>query len=178
MEHIEQLKNTLGDYAKDIRLNIDNILSPEGNPGLSQEQHFGILLSCAYHTERSDIILALEKDVSSLVSAELIQAAKAATIIMAMNNVYYRYVHLSEDSELSSMPAKLRMNVIGKPGILKIDFELMCLAVSSMEGCGKCIQAHIHEARKANVSNEGIQSSIRIAAVINAFSKALSISKH
>ena len=65
-----------------------------------------------------------------------VESAKAAATIMAMNNVYYRAVHLAENVDLSSMPARLRMNVIGKPGIPKIDFELACLAVSAMTGCG------------------------------------------
>ncbi len=67
------------------------------------------------------------------------------------------------------------MNVIGNPGIEKVGFELMSLAVSALSGCGKCINAHVHEIKKAGIANEGIQSSIRIASVINATDQALTI---
>lgn len=40
------------------------------------------------------------------------------------------------------MPANLRMSVIGNPGIDKVNFELNCLAVSAINGCGMCIEAH------------------------------------
>ena len=50
---------------------------------------------------------------------------------MAMNNVYYRFVHLASNPEYGTLPAKLRMNVIGAPGIDKADFELFSLAVSA-----------------------------------------------
>ena len=38
---------------------------------------------------------------------------------MGMNNVYYRFLHLVEDAEYAQLPARLRMNVIGNPGIDK-----------------------------------------------------------
>ncbi len=67
---------------------------------------------------------------------------------MGMNNVYYRFLHLVEDDEYAKLPARLRMNVIGSPGIDKADFELISLAVSAVNGCGKCVDcARAHAAR-------------------------------
>ena len=94
---------------------------------------------------------------------------------MGMNNVYYRFVHLVSDKEYSKLPAKLRMNVIGNPGIDKVDFELYSLAISAINGCGMCIDAHVHEIEKAGIEIIGIQSSIRIAAVINATAQSITI---
>jgi alkyl hydroperoxide reductase subunit D len=91
---------------------------------------------------------------------------------MAMNNIYYRFTHLVSDKDIAKLPAKLRMNVIGSPGIAKADFELMSLAVSAINGCGMCMDAHVHELAKVGVSKNGIQSTVRIAAVINAAAKA------
>jgi alkyl hydroperoxide reductase subunit D len=34
---------------------------------------------------------------------------------MAMNNVYYRFVHLASNPEYGTLPATLRMNVIANP---------------------------------------------------------------
>ena len=62
--------------------------------------------------------------------------------VMAMNNVYYRFVHLASNPEYGKMPARLRMNFIGSHGIAKEEFELFSLAVSAMNGCGMCIDSH------------------------------------
>ena len=68
---------------------------------------------------------------------------------MAMNNVYYRFVHLASNPIYGTLPAKLRMNVIGAPGIDKADFELFSLAVSAQNGCGMCIDSHEERADPA-----------------------------
>jgi alkyl hydroperoxide reductase subunit D len=172
---IEQLKEKIPDFGKDIRLNLDTVLTPEGAPGLERIQLAGVALACAYSIGSSALTQAVSTEFSEVATPEVVEAAKAAATIMAMNNVYYRSVHLAEDAELSKLPARLRMNVIGKPGIPKADFELMSLAVSAINGCGMCIKAHVAEIRKAGISNEGIQSAIRIGAVLNAVRQALSI---
>jgi len=105
--------------------------------------------------------------------AAQIDGAKAAAAIMAMNNIYYRFVHLVGDADYQTMPARLRMNVIGSPGIDKIDFEIYSLAVSAVNGCGLCIEAHEKQLRKHQVSREAIQSAIRIAAVVHAVAVTL-----
>jgi alkyl hydroperoxide reductase subunit D len=173
--NLQNLKESLKDYAKDIRLNIDGVLSEEGAPGLSEKQINVVALACAYATKNRDLIKEVESASAQVLDDAYLSAARSAATIMAMNNVYYRFLHLAEDAEISKMPAKLRMNVIGKPGIEKVDFEMMSLAVSAIEGCGKCITSHVHELRKAGASDEAIQSSIRVASVINAASQALII---
>lgn len=170
---IEQLSNSIPEFAKDIKLNLQSVLTVEGAPGLNLEQINTIALSCAYAVDFKSLQLVI----SEKLTPAQINAAKASAAIMAMNNVYYRFLHLAEDKEFSTMPAKLRMSVIGKPGIDKVDFELMCLAVSSISGCGACINSHIKEVKKAGISSEGAQSAIRIAAVINAASTALKINE-
>ena len=92
----------------------------------------------------------------------------AAAAVMAMNNVYYRFTHLAGNKEYLTMPAKLRMNVIGAPGIDKVDFELFSLAVSAMNGCGMCIDAHENVLKKAGATAEAIQTAVRIGAVMTA----------
>jgi AhpD family alkylhydroperoxidase len=57
----------------------------------------------------------------------------------------------------------------------KVNFELNCLAVSAINGCGMCIEAHTHELTKAGVSKLAIQSSVRIAAVLNATAMGIDI---
>jgi lipoyl-dependent peroxiredoxin subunit D len=173
--NLQKLKDSINDYAKDVRLNIDGVLSEEGAPGLSQRQITAVALACAYATRNKELMVHMEQASAEVLDEAYLNAARGAATVMAMNNVYYRFLHLVEDEEFSKMPARLRMNLIGKPGIEKIDFEFMSLAVSAIEGCGKCITAHVHELRKAGASSEAVQSTIRIAAVVNSAGQALII---
>jgi alkyl hydroperoxide reductase subunit D len=92
---------------------------------------------------------------------------------MGMNNIYYRFMHLVDNDEYQKLPAKLRMNVIGNPGVDKTEFELYCLAVSAINGCGACVSSHEKIVRKGGISAEGVQSSVRIASVVHGVAVAL-----
>lgn len=175
---LHSLKSGLGAYAKDIKLNLDSILSEEGAPDLSLNQIYGIALASAYGARDRCVVDAIYDEVLSVLSDAEIEAAKAAVAIMGMNNVYYRFVHLVSDKDYGKLPANLRMQVIGKPGIEKVDFELYSLAVSAINGCGMCMDAHVHEVTKAGVSKTGVQSCIRIASVISAAAQAVFVGNH
>ena len=170
--NIEQLINQLPEYAKDTKLNLSSIITPEGAPDLTQKQIYVIALASAYATKSSRLIAAIAEEATPHLMEKEMNAAKSAATIMAMNNIYYRFIHLVNDKSYSSLPAKLRMNVIGNPGIDKVDFELSCLAVSAINGCGMCIDAHTHELNKTGISKLAIQSAVRIASVINATATA------
>ncbi len=172
---IETLRQKLPNYAKDTRLNLSKIMTEEGAEGLSITQIYSIALAAAYATKQADVITAIHSEVQTTLSPEVVEAAKAAATIMAMNNVYYRFAHLASDKDYGNMPANLRMNIIGSSGVDRVDFELMSLAVSAINGCGMCMDAHVHEVVKAGVSKLGVQSSIRIAAVISAAAQAMMI---
>lgn len=167
---IEMLKSALPDYAKDLKLNIGSLLN---ETILTDQQKYGCYLSCAYAVGQVDVIRAITAEVEGKLSAEAQLAAKAAAAIMSMNNVYYRAVHLLKNNTFQTLPAKLRMNVIGAPGIEKADFELFSMAVSAVNGCGMCLDAHEAELRKAGMTSEQIQASLRIGAVVNAVSRVL-----
>lgn len=169
---LEQVKTSISDHLKDARLNIA-VLTEASE--LTRSQLAIVNLACAYSLNNSDIITALKTEFDDVLDENLINAAQAAATIMAMNNIYYRFVHLASDNEYKTMPAKLRMNVIGKPGVDKIDFELASLAVSALNGCGMCIDAHIHTLEKADASKSMIQHTARIAAVLNSVDTALTI---
>ena len=175
---IQTLKAALPDYAKDIKLNLGSVLTEEGSAGLTEAQIAMIALGSAFATKDAAVISGITASAATVLSGDEIKAVKAATTIMAMNNVYYRFTHLVSDKSFGTMPAKLRMNVMANPGIEKIDFELISLAVSAIEGCGLCIDSHVAVIAKHGISKEGIQSSIRIAATINAVAQALDIERH
>lgn len=172
---ISLLQERIPSFGRDTRLNLESVLTTEGAPGLTAAQVAGIALACAYSVESPDLALAILSDHGTAISPEIQEAAKGAASLMAMNNVYYRFLHLSDDKEFGKLPARLRMNLIGKPGIPKVEFELMSLAVSAISGCGMCINSHVAEIRKHGISDEGIQSAVRIGAVVQAVKRTLVI---
>jgi len=165
---LKDFADALPDYAKDLRLNVGSLL---GDQVLGDQRKYGLLLACAHGTGYRPIVAAAEAEVEGKLSPEAANAARAAAAVMAMNNVYYRFTYLASNPEYRTMPAKLRMNVIGSPGIDKADFELFSLAVSVMNGCGMCIDSHEKVLKQHNVTAETIQTAARIGAVIAAVAK-------
>ncbi|MBT5827503.1 MAG: alkyl hydroperoxide reductase [Alphaproteobacteria bacterium] len=166
-----ELKN----YANDIKLNLSSILREDSNNPLTRKQTLAIALACAYSTKNQIVIEFIKEQVGNTLSSAEIEATKGAASVMSMNNIYYRFVHLASNKEYQQMPAKLRMNIINNHGIDKVDFELYSLAVSAINGCGMCIDAHVAQLEKANVSKNAIQDTVRIAAIINAAATAVTI---
>jgi len=162
---IDALRDQIPDYAKDIRLNLGSLAN---ETVLSDQQKYGSFLAAAFAGRNATVIKAISAEVADKLSPEAITAAKAAAAIMAMNNVYYRSAHLMSSEEYLKLPAKLRMNIIGNPGIEKVDFELWSLAVSAVNGCGLCLDSHEKVVRKEGVTTEQIQAALRIAAVVHA----------
>lgn len=171
--NVEGLKDLLEDYAKDIRLNLSAVLG-DAPTGANEVQRLGVFLASAYSTRHPDLIRAAEEIAGALpISAK--EAARTAATLMAMNNVYYRFLHLNEDEAFGKLPARLRMNGMMNPGVEKADFELMSLAVSAINGCGMCMRSHREVLQKHGVENEVIQHAVRIAAVTAAAAQALTI---
>ena len=162
---LDALRDQIPDYAKDIRLNLGTLASESV---LNDQQKWGAFLATALAAGNADVIKALIAEVEGKLSPEAITAAKAAAAIMGMNNVYYRATHLMSAKDYAAMPAKLRMNVIGNPGVDKVDFELWSLAVSAVNGCGMCLDSHEKVVRKAGLTTDQVQAALRIASAVNA----------
>ena len=165
---MDTLRDRIPDYARDLRLNLSSVLTPQGAPGLSETQLWMTALASAIASRNAELARAVESVAAEKLAPAEVEAARAAAAIMGMNNVYYRFLHLVEDEEYAKLPAKLRMNVIGSPGIAKADFELISLAVSAVNGCGKCVTAHERVLRQHDVGREAVQSAVRIASVMHA----------
>ncbi len=165
---LDTLRESLPAYAKDLSLNLSSLVS---DTSLNDQQKWGCLVATAYAIGTPQVIRAI--DAAAPLSPEAATAAKAAAAIMGMNNVYYRSLHLMKNQEYRTLPAKLRMNVIANPGVDKADFELWCTAVSAVNGCGMCLDAHEDELRKRGVSSTVVQGALRIAAVVNAVSRVI-----
>ena len=172
---IDALKNALPEYAKDLKLNLSSLAQ---EAGLTEQQRAGTFIACALASRERSVTSAIFSEFAPKLSTEALHAARAAASIMAMNNIYYRFTHLASAPDYKTMPAKLRMNVIGKPGVDKVDFELWCLAVSAINGCGVCIDSHERVLRDAGVTAEQIQAAVRIASVVHAIAATLDGEAH
>ena len=172
---IEALKDALPDYAKDLKLNLSSLAQ---DTSLTEQQRAGAFIACALASRERTTITAITTEFAPKLSAEALQAARAAASIMAMNNIYYRFTHLASAPDYKTLPARLRMNVIAKPGVDKVDFELWCLAVSAINGCGVCIDSHEKILRDAGLTAEQVQAAVRIAATVHAVAATLDAESH
>jgi len=167
---IEALKSRIPEFAKDVRLNLSSLA---GDESLGTQTKWGLLLASAIATRNAEVAAAIGAEAAAHLSPEAAQAARAAASIMAMNNVYYRFVHLASNKEYGTLPAKLRMNVIGNPGVPKTDFELWSLAVSAINGCGMCIDAHEKVLREHGLEAAAVQTAVRFAAILQSVAVAI-----
>ncbi len=167
---LEALKTRLPDYAKDLKLNLSSLAA---EPALNGQQRAGTFIAAALASRNADVTVAMLTEFAPHLSPEALAAAKAAASIMAMNNIYYRFTHLVSAPDYKTLPAKLRMNVLAKPGVDKVDFELWSLAVSAINGCGMCVDAHERAVRDGGLSVEAVQAAVRIAAVVHAVAATL-----
>jgi len=170
---LSELRNQLPEYAKDLKLNLDSVLSTAGSPGIDGKQIRAVALASAIASRHAPLVAAIEAFAAEQLSPEEINGAKAAAAIMAMNNIYYRATHLIENEEYGQLRAGLRMNIMANSGLDKIGFELASLAVSAINGCGMCMASHERTLRKHEVSAQGVQGALKIAAVVHAVAVTL-----
>jgi lipoyl-dependent peroxiredoxin subunit D len=173
---IDIIKKQIPDYARDLRINLGNVLDVEQAAGMTEQQLWGTALATAIASRNRELIDAIAAEASRRLDETWLNASRAAAAIMGMNNIYYRFVHLASNKEYARMPARLRMNVIGNPGIEKVDFELLSLAVSAINGCGMCIDSHEQILNQGGVTREVIQHAVRIASVMHAVAGVLDTS--
>lgn len=166
---LEALRAALPDYAKDLKLNLGSLAA---DPALNPRQSAGTFVASALASRNAEVIRALVAEFGPELGPEALNAAKAAAAIMSMNNVYYRFTHLV-GGDYPRMPAGLRMNIMARPGVDKVDFELWSLAVSAINGCGMCMESHERAVVQAGLSRQQVQAAVRIAAVVQAVAVTL-----
>ncbi|WP_040838230.1 carboxymuconolactone decarboxylase family protein [Nocardia brevicatena] len=170
---IDNLKNSLPEYAKDLKLNLSSITR---TTVLNEQQLWGTLLATAAATRSTTTLREIAEQAADTLSAEAYDAALGAASIMGMNNVFYRGKAFL-GGRYDDLRAGLRMQIIGTPGVDKVDFELWSLAVSSINGCQHCLEAHEHTLREAGVSREVIFEALRAAAIVAGVGQAVQASE-
>lgn len=167
---LDDLLQTIPEYAKDLKLNLSSILR---QTELTPQQLWGTSVASAHACGHGPLLAAILAEAAKNIDPSVIEAAKSAAAIMGMNNIYYRFLHLAHHEKYTTIPARLRMNVIRMHGIPQVDFELFCTAVSAIHGCGSCIESHDRVVREKGLAEESVLAAIRIAAVIHAVARVL-----
>ncbi len=173
MQHTELLRARLPDECKDVRLNVSAVLG--GESSLTAEQRWGTAMACAIASRNAELVRAIEQDALLVVDTKVIEDARAAAALMAMNNVYYRFRHMVGEPAYAAKRPGLRMNRLGQPATNKLDFELFSLAVSAINACESCVQAHEKTVRGGGISDDQVHDAVRIAAVVHSLAVSLEI---
>ena len=164
------LQARLPDTLKDLRLNLSGI---ERTETLTPSQLWGTVVAAALTSRNADLIRAAAAEALKRVDAKTVEAARTASALMAMNNVYYRFRHMAEDREFANLPARLRMQGMASHGAPVDDFELWCVAVSAINNCGACVNSHVAKLRAHEVARETIHDAVRVASIVFSVASAL-----
>ena len=168
MSWIDQIKSALPEYAKDTKLNLDAVIN---RSTLNKDEAEACALAAAVATGNGKIVSVILGNIENAVERD---AAMTAASLMAMNNVWYPYVEMAEDANLTGLPAQLRMNAIASHGgTTKARFEAYSLAASIVGKCHFCVKAHYETLKKEGYSVEQLRDIGRIAAVMTSVCRVL-----
>jgi alkyl hydroperoxide reductase subunit D len=166
---VDALKeNSIPDYAKDTRLNLDAVIKRSALPA---EEVEAVALAAAFATGNTKFWTWLHSQIQNQQEAN---AALTAASLMAMNNTWYPYVEMADDEQLKGLPPQLRMNAISTHGgTTKARFEAYSLAASIVGKCHFCVKSHYETLKKEGYTVEQLRDIGRIAAVMTAVSRVL-----
>ena len=168
---LDALVDTLPPYAKDLKLNFSAVVRQQNE--LNTQQLWGTVVACAMASRNADLTATALEEAAKHTTQQALEAAKGASAVMAMNNIFYRFLHFSSNEKYGTMRAGLRMNVIRTHGIDQLDFELWCTAVSAVNGCATCVDSHEKVLRERGFGEEKIMAAVRIASVLHAIAVVL-----
>lgn len=168
---LDALIDSLPPSAKDLKLNYSSLVC--NNSELTEQQLWGTVVATAIATRSAALTAAVLTAAPDHLSTQAFEAAKTIAAIMGMNNIWYRFQHLSSNPKYATMPARLRMSGLRGHGVEDVDAELWALAVSAVNGCGKCVDAHENVVREKGASEELVAAVIRVSSVIHAVGAVL-----
>jgi alkyl hydroperoxide reductase subunit D len=114
--------------------------------------------------------LAAQEGATPVELAEVVACAS----LMATNNVFYRFRHFMNKESYNSTPAGIKMSIMMNPVLGKEYFELLSLAISSVNGCEMCVKSHEQSVLSHGASEARVFESVKLAAVIKGLITVLS----
>jgi alkyl hydroperoxide reductase subunit D len=168
---LQAIKDRIPDYAKDLRLNLDSVVS---RSSLTPPHAAGAALAAAFAAKAPALIAALQDE--SLVDAAHARAALTAAALMGMNNIWYPFVEMADDPDLKTVRPELRMNAYANHGgVDRASFELYALAASIVGKCEFCVRSHYKLLRESGFTTQQLRDVGRIAAVAQAAAQVLAV---
>jgi alkyl hydroperoxide reductase subunit D len=158
-------------YIRDLKLNFNSTLTSEH---LSEKEIGLIGVNIAVNNINKPLTdfytqFSLKNGATE---AEIAEAAACASLLSS-NNVFYRFRHFTQKEKYGQIPARIRMQIMARPVTGKEFFELMSLAVSAVNGCELCVNAHEDSLIKMGTTEERIFDAVRIASLITATGKVI-----
>jgi alkyl hydroperoxide reductase subunit D len=168
MSWVDQIKESIPDHSKDIKLNIDAVIN---RSGLDEVDAHACALAAAISSGNGELALEIQMNGPLMDTIER-EAAKTAASLMGQNNVWYPFVEMANDESMKGLPAGLRMNAYATHGgVSKKKFEMYSLAASIVGKCHFCVKAHYDTLKKEGMTTQELMSVGRIAAVVTAIGK-------
>ena len=170
-ESLELLEKGESRYLRDLKLNLTSTLTSEH---LSSKECALIGLSSAINNNNKPLTQFFTRyaEEQGATAAETVEAAGCASLL-ASNNVFYRFRHFTQKEKYSQIPARIRMQIMMKPVSGKEFFELMSLAISAINGCEMCVNAHEDSLIKMGTTEERIFDAVRIASLVTSAGKII-----
>ena len=168
MSWVNAIKESLPEYAKDTKLNLDSVINRSTlDPVVAQ----GCALAAAMSTGNGKLVSFISGSIDNDIERD---AAMTASSLMTMTNTWYPYVEMVNDPNLAGLPPQLRMNAISTHGGTTADrFEAYSLAASIVGKCHFCVKAHYDTLKKNGYTVEQLRDIGRIASVINSVAKEI-----
>jgi alkyl hydroperoxide reductase subunit D len=168
MSWVDQVKESIPDHSKDIKLNLDAVMN---RSGLDEVDAHACAFAAAVAAGNGDLAFEISMN-GPLMGTDEREAAKTAASLMGMNNIYYPFVEMTEDADLKGLPPGLRMNAYANHGgVSKKKFEMYALAASIVGKCHFCVKNHYDILKKEGMTVLELQAVGKIAAVIAAVGK-------
>ena len=170
MSWVDQVKESIPDHSKDIKLNLDAVIN---RSGLDEVDAHACAFAAAIAANNGDLAFEISMN-GPLMGTDEREAAKTAASLMGMNNVYYPFVEMTEDADLKGLPPGLRMNAYANHGgVSKKKFEMYALAASIVGKCHFCVKNHYDLLKKEGMTVLELQAVGKIAAVVAAINKII-----
>jgi alkyl hydroperoxide reductase subunit D len=163
MNWVENLKNSIPDHAKDIKLNLDAVIN---RSGLDEVDAHACALAAAIASANGELVYEIQHN-GVLVGTDERVAAMTAAALMGMNNIYYPFTEMTGDENLRKLPPGLRMNAYANHGgVSKKKFEMYALCASIVGKCHFCVKSHYDILKNEGMTVQQLQAVGKIAAVI------------
>lgn len=168
---VELLGNTDHKYLRDLRINLSNALA---YPNLTKKESYIVALAVAIN-EKNDRLIKSFTPLAEKEGATTAEVAELYSLVslMNINNVFYRFRHYTKKEYYTNTPAGIKMSIMMNPVLGKEFFELISLAISAVNGCEMCVNAHEQSVKQHGATEARIYDAIRLASIAKGFANLI-----